>query len=92
MKRLLCCTGEFSFFRFILKLKYNPSTCFRCYIPHSDNLFFIIILCSVGVHTVLELSEMQARMESSGLETYNLTENDLVKDHLRYLVILFPEL
>lgn len=45
------------------------------------------ILCSVGVHTVSELNEMKERMESSQLKTYNLTENDLVKDHLRYLVI-----
>lgn len=42
---------------------------------------------SVGVHTISELKELQERMESSQLKTYNLTENDLVKDHLRYLVI-----
>ncbi|KAF7804364.1 threonine dehydratase biosynthetic, chloroplastic [Senna tora] len=45
-----------------------------------------IVLYSVGVHTVLELREMQERMESSQLRTYNLTESDLVKDHLRYLM------
>lgn len=38
-----------------------------------------------------ELEEMKKRMKSSQLETYNLTNNDLVKDHLRYLVnIFFP--
>ncbi|POO01846.1 Threonine dehydratase [Trema orientale] len=45
-----------------------------------------VVLYSVGVHTVSELNEMQERMESSRLKTYNLTENDLVKDHLRYLM------
>lgn len=30
---------------------------------------------------------MQERMESSQLRTFNLTASDLVKDHLRYLVI-----
>uniref|UniRef100_A0A803P3Y1 Threonine dehydratase n=1 Tax=Cannabis sativa TaxID=3483 RepID=A0A803P3Y1_CANSA len=45
-----------------------------------------VVLYSVGVHTVSELSEMQERMESSQLKTYNLTDNDLVKDHLRYLM------
>ncbi|PON56139.1 Threonine dehydratase [Parasponia andersonii] len=45
-----------------------------------------VVLYSVGVHTVSELNELQERMESSRLKTYNLTENDLVKDHLRYLM------
>ncbi|KAI9154115.1 hypothetical protein LWI28_021149 [Acer negundo] len=45
-----------------------------------------VVLYSVGVHTVAELEEMQARMESSQLRTYNLTKSDLVKDHLRYLM------
>ncbi|KAK4257167.1 hypothetical protein QN277_006790 [Acacia crassicarpa] len=45
-----------------------------------------VVLYSVGVHTVKELREMQERMESSQLKTYNLTESDLVKDHLRYLM------
>lgn len=45
------------------------------------------VVCSVGVHTVAELEAMQERMESSQLKTYNLTQSDLVKDHLRYLVI-----
>ncbi|XP_062117431.1 threonine dehydratase biosynthetic, chloroplastic isoform X2 [Humulus lupulus] len=45
-----------------------------------------VVLYSVGVHTALELSEMQERMESSQLKTHNLSENDLVKDHLRYLM------
>lgn len=48
-------------------------------------------ICSVGVHTVLELKEMQERMKTANLMTYNLTENDLVKDHLRYLVYTLHE-
>ncbi|KAG4996283.1 hypothetical protein AAZX31_10G060100 [Glycine max] len=45
-----------------------------------------VVLYSVGIHTVSELRAMQERMESSQLKTYNLTESDLVKDHLRYLM------
>ncbi|KAL5740693.1 hypothetical protein ACOSP7_029575 [Xanthoceras sorbifolium] len=45
-----------------------------------------VVLYSVGVHTVAELEEMRARMESCQLRTYNLTKSDLVKDHLRYLM------
>ncbi|XP_027366056.1 threonine dehydratase biosynthetic, chloroplastic [Abrus precatorius] len=45
-----------------------------------------VVLYSVGVHTVSELRTMQERIESSQLKTYNLTESDLVKDHLRYLM------
>ncbi|XP_028798536.1 threonine dehydratase biosynthetic, chloroplastic-like [Neltuma alba] len=45
-----------------------------------------VVLYSVGVHTVLELRALQERMESSQLKTINLTESDLVKDHLRYLM------
>ncbi|KAH9738493.1 threonine dehydratase biosynthetic [Citrus sinensis] len=45
-----------------------------------------VVLYSVGVHTVAELEAMQERMESSQLKTYNLTQSDLVKDHLRYLL------
>lgn len=45
-----------------------------------------IVLYSVGVHTASELQEMQERLESSQLKTYNLTKSDLVKDHLRYLM------
>lgn len=45
-----------------------------------------VVLYSVGVHTVSELRAMHERMESSQLKTYNLTESDLVKDHLRYLM------
>lgn len=48
------------------------------------------LVCSVGLHTVTELGDMQKRMMDSDFTTYNLTESDLVKDHLRYLVsILF---
>ncbi|WCJ34404.1 L-threonine dehydratase biosynthetic IlvA [Euphorbia peplus] len=45
-----------------------------------------VVLYSVGLHTVLEIEELQKRMESSQLRTFNLTSSDLVKDHLRYLM------
>ncbi|KAI4364232.1 hypothetical protein MLD38_020354 [Melastoma candidum] len=45
-----------------------------------------LVLYSVGLHTVTELAAMQQRMLASNLTTFNLTENDLVKDHLRYLM------
>ncbi|XP_057478186.1 threonine dehydratase 1 biosynthetic, chloroplastic-like isoform X2 [Actinidia eriantha] len=45
-----------------------------------------LVLYSVGLHTVSELSAMVDRMESSQLRTINLTNNDLVKDHLRHLM------
>ncbi|XP_022143973.1 threonine dehydratase biosynthetic, chloroplastic [Momordica charantia] len=45
-----------------------------------------VVLYSVGMHMPSELEEMKKRMKSSQLETYNLTNNDLVKDHLRYLM------
>ncbi|KAI4371340.1 hypothetical protein MLD38_019587 [Melastoma candidum] len=45
-----------------------------------------LVLYSVGLHTVSELVAMQQRMTASNLTTFNLTENDLVKDHLRYLM------
>lgn len=52
-------------------------------------MLFIIVLYSVGMHMPSELEEMKNRMKASQLETYNLTKNDLVKDHLRYLVSIF---
>ncbi|CAN0879898.1 Threonine dehydratase biosynthetic, chloroplastic [Linum grandiflorum] len=45
-----------------------------------------VVLYSVGLHMVSELEAMKQRMESDELRTYNLTESDLVKDHLRYLM------
>ncbi|KMT06426.1 hypothetical protein BVRB_7g161000 [Beta vulgaris subsp. vulgaris] len=45
-----------------------------------------LVLYSVGHHTVSELEAMKERMESSKLRTINLTNNDLVKDHLRHLM------
>ncbi|KAL3839732.1 hypothetical protein ACJIZ3_024323 [Penstemon smallii] len=55
--------------------------CFRHFyiIPIKKNLY-------VGLHTEAELDAMVERMESSQLHTINLTENDLVKDHLRHLM------
>lgn len=45
-----------------------------------------VVLYSVGMHMPSELEEMKNRMKSSQLETYNLTNNDLVKDHLLHLM------
>ncbi|CAN1275862.1 Threonine dehydratase biosynthetic, chloroplastic [Linum perenne] len=45
-----------------------------------------VVLYSVGLHMVSELEAMKQRMESAQLRSYNLTESDLVKDHLRYLM------
>ncbi|KAJ4842661.1 Threonine dehydratase biosynthetic, chloroplastic [Turnera subulata] len=45
-----------------------------------------VVLYSVGLHTVSELEAMMDRMDHSQLKTYNLNKNDLVKDHLRYLM------
>ncbi|XP_073318101.1 threonine dehydratase 1 biosynthetic, chloroplastic-like [Primulina huaijiensis] len=45
-----------------------------------------LVLYSVGLHTKLELDAMIGRMKSAQLLTINLTENDLVKDHLRHLM------
>ncbi|XP_057423477.1 threonine dehydratase biosynthetic, chloroplastic-like isoform X2 [Lotus japonicus] len=45
-----------------------------------------VVLYSVGVHTVSELKAMKEKLESSQLETHDLTESELVKDHLRYLM------
>ncbi|PIN11133.1 Threonine/serine dehydratase [Handroanthus impetiginosus] len=45
-----------------------------------------LVLYSVGLHTELELEAMVGRMKSAQLQTINLTENDLVKDHLRHLM------
>ncbi|KAF8403183.1 hypothetical protein HHK36_011280 [Tetracentron sinense] len=44
------------------------------------------LLNLVGLHTVSELRAMLDRMDSSQLRTINLTNNDLVKDHLRHLM------
>ncbi|KAK9126535.1 hypothetical protein Scep_015381 [Stephania cephalantha] len=45
-----------------------------------------LVLYSVGLHTVSELTAMINRMEASNLTTKNLTGDDLVKDHLRHLM------
>ena len=53
---------------------------------YKNNHNFILVACSVGFCTVSELRAMVDRMQSSQLRTVNLTNNDLVKDHLRHLV------
>ncbi|KAI4300465.1 hypothetical protein L6164_033841 [Bauhinia variegata] len=45
-----------------------------------------VVLYSIGLHAVSELEEMKKRMNSTQLKTIDLTENDLVKDHWRYMV------
>lgn len=45
-----------------------------------------LVIYSVGVHTASQLKAMIERMESAQLQTINLTNNDLVKDHLRHLI------
>ncbi|TVU45409.1 hypothetical protein EJB05_04896, partial [Eragrostis curvula] len=45
-----------------------------------------LVSYSVGIHTDNELEAMVDRMESANLKTFNLTDNDLVKDHLRYFI------
>ncbi|CAK8571495.1 unnamed protein product [Lathyrus sativus] len=51
-----------------------------------------IVLYSVGIHTSSELKQMQGRMESSQLVTHNLSDVDLVKDHLRHMMGARPEI
>ncbi|PIA43489.1 hypothetical protein AQUCO_01900112v1 [Aquilegia coerulea] len=46
-----------------------------------------LVLYSVGLHTVCDLTAMVERMVSSKLKTKNLTSNALVKEHLRHLVV-----
>ncbi|GMH28743.1 hypothetical protein Nepgr_030586 [Nepenthes gracilis] len=55
---------------------------YRC---RSDN-GEALVLYSVGLHTVFELDEMKKRMKSAQLQTFDHTDNDLVKDHLRHLI------
>ncbi|XP_010933388.1 threonine dehydratase biosynthetic, chloroplastic [Elaeis guineensis] len=45
-----------------------------------------LVLYSVGLHTDAELVAMVERMKSAQLRTINLTNNNLVKDHMRYFV------
>ncbi|XP_065022202.1 threonine dehydratase biosynthetic, chloroplastic-like [Musa acuminata AAA Group] len=45
-----------------------------------------LVLYSVGVHTDSELAAMIHRMEHAQLKTFNLTNDDLAKDHLRYFM------
>ncbi|PNY13756.1 threonine dehydratase biosynthetic chloroplastic-like [Trifolium pratense] len=51
-----------------------------------------VVLYSVGVHTPLELKEIQDRMESSQHVTHNLSDVDLVKDHLRHMMGARPDI
>ncbi|GAU31229.1 hypothetical protein TSUD_210860 [Trifolium subterraneum] len=51
-----------------------------------------VVLYSVGVHTPLELKEIEERMESSQHVTHNLSDVDLVKDHLRHMMGARPDI
>lgn len=46
----------------------------------------MLLLNSVGLHKEEELKAMKHRLESVGLRTLDLTDNDMAKDHLRHLV------
>ncbi|OVA17899.1 Threonine dehydratase [Macleaya cordata] len=48
--------------------------------------YWFVFICSVGLHTVSGLEAMMERMRTSQLQTIDLTNNDLVKDHLRHLM------
>ncbi|XP_031102927.1 threonine dehydratase 1 biosynthetic, chloroplastic-like [Ipomoea triloba] len=45
-----------------------------------------LVLYSVGLHKKMELDAMVDRMTLSQFHTIDLTDNDLVKDHLRHLI------
>ncbi|CAN6281673.1 unnamed protein product [Urochloa humidicola] len=53
---------------------------------YDSNAKDALVLYSVGIYTDEELGAMVDRMESAKLRTVNLTDNDLVKDHLRYFI------
>ncbi|KAF8733717.1 hypothetical protein HU200_014563 [Digitaria exilis] len=53
---------------------------------YDSNTKDALVLYSVGIYTDNELGAMVDRMESAKLKTVNLTDNDLVKDHLRYFI------
>ncbi|CAM6051516.1 unnamed protein product [Sphagnum compactum] len=45
-----------------------------------------LVLYSVGLHKEEELSALKKRMETAGMHTLDMTNNDLAKDHLRHLM------
>ncbi|KAG9449536.1 hypothetical protein H6P81_009501 [Aristolochia fimbriata] len=45
-----------------------------------------VVTYSVGIQTVAELQDVVERMKQSQLHTIDLTNNELVKDHLRHLM------
>ncbi len=55
------------------------------YVGHSGKLKQVMV-CSVGLHKEEELSALKKRMETAGMHTLDMTNNDLAKDHLRHLV------
>lgn len=44
--------------------------------------------CSVAFQRVSELEGMLDRMKSAQLQTINLTDEELIKDHMQFLVML----
>jgi hypothetical protein len=79
---------SFNYFHFLWQIYVD----IKCHAKANNILLFIVFVCSVGVHTSSELKEMKARMESSQLETHDLSDMDLVKDHFRHLVNFIDEL
>eukprot|EP00249_Psilotum_nudum_P021328 c28069_g1_i2 orf=162-2240(+) len=53
---------------------------------YDDSKEKALVLCSVALHKDEEIESMKNRLEIAGLDTSDLTENDLAKDHLRYLM------
>lgn len=47
---------------------------------------FKVLYCSVTLHGEEELKALKDRMSLSNLQTLDMTNNDLAKDHLRHLV------
>ena len=50
-------------------------------------IIIIIIICSVWLSEISELEDMKKQIESSTFETFDLTNNEVFKDHFRYMVI-----
>ncbi|KAI4334298.1 hypothetical protein L6164_019008 [Bauhinia variegata] len=46
-----------------------------------------LVIYSIGYHSIFELNELLNRMRIAQLKTINLTNNDIVKDHLQFLVV-----
>ncbi|XP_076884156.1 threonine dehydratase 1 biosynthetic, chloroplastic-like, partial [Bidens hawaiensis] len=73
-----------SFKRFAELVGKTNITKFNCrYEPEKKQS---LVLYSVGLHTKFEIQEMVERMESHKLKTMEVTNNDMLKDHLGHLM------